>query len=143
MAEGVRDLRLSLGLKESVTMVGHQDDVAPYLKSFDALALPSKVREGVPQAIVQAMMCALPIVSTPMGSIVDAIEDGRSGLLVPPQDPEALGAALMRLAEDETLRDRIGKAARARALERFLRDVMLTSMETVFRNLRKSTSSLT
>jgi glycosyltransferase involved in cell wall biosynthesis len=72
--------------------------------------------EGVPQALVEAMACGTPIVSTDVGGIRRALEDGRAGLLVEPDDARALAGAVMRVTDDETLRDRL--ASRALALAR-------------------------
>ncbi len=56
----------------------------PWLQALDLFTLPSYGEEGVPQAIMQAMACALPVVSTPVGAIGEAVEDGVTGLLVAP-----------------------------------------------------------
>ncbi len=122
------ELRLAGRLK----FVGNQADVAPWLRAFDAFCLPSYANEGVPQALMQAMACGLPVVSTPVGSIEEIVEDGRTGLLVPPRDVPALRAAMERLAADAGLRARLASAARAEALMRFGEDRMVERMLEVF-----------
>ena len=123
------------GLRGSVRFVGNRDDVPRWLPCLDIKALPSFGDEGVPQSILQAMACALPVVSTPIGAIAEAVDDGVTGLLVPPRDSTALAAALARLMDDAALRRRMGDAGRAAALERFGLDRMLDGMERVFHDV--------
>jgi glycosyltransferase involved in cell wall biosynthesis len=122
-----------LGLAERIRFAGQQEDVVPWLQAMEIFALPSWGEEGVPQAILQAMACALPVVSTTVGAIGEAIDDGATGLIVPPRDVAALGAALARLRDDPGLRARLGAAGRARALSDFGLDLMLDRMEAIFR----------
>jgi glycosyltransferase involved in cell wall biosynthesis len=98
-------------------------------------ALPSWGEEGVPQAILQAMACGLPVVSTTVGAITEAVADGATGLIVPPRDVPALGAALAKVRDDAALRARLGAAGRERARRDFGIDRMLDAMEAVFRTV--------
>ena len=82
---------------------------------------------------MQAMACALPVVSTPVGAIAEAVDDGVTGLLVAPRSAQALAAGLATLRDDATLRARFAAAAHARALRDFGLDPMLDRMEAVFR----------
>ena len=79
------------------------------------------------------MACAIPVVSTTVGAITEAVGDEVTGLIVPPRDVDALGHALSRLRDDPTLRRRFGDAGRARAERDFGIGRMLDAMETVFR----------
>jgi len=81
------------------------------------------------------MACALPVVSTPVGAIGEAVDDGVTGLLVAPRSAEALAAGLAALRDDPALRARFATAARARAVRDFGLDAMLDRMEAVFRNV--------
>ena len=135
---GFRNLKVQageLGISERVTMPGNQADVAPWLAALDIFVLPSYANEGVPQAIMQAQASGLPVISTPVGSIPEIIEDGVTGLLVPPRDAEALKAALLRLLNDDGLRHRLGAAAHAQAQERYSDSRMLDLMEEIFRRV--------
>lgn len=123
-----------LGLTERVNMPGNQRDVLPWLQAMDVFVLPSYANEGVPQAILQAMLCGLPIVTTPVGSITEAIHDGQTGLIVQPQDAAALGHAIQRLLQDTELRRALGDAARQHALAHFGFESMVERMEKIFRN---------
>ena len=123
------------GLQALVRFTGHQDDVVPWLQALDLFVLPSYGEEGVPQSIMQAMACALPVVSTPIGGITEAVDADVTGLIVPPRDPRTLGRALARLRDDAALRLRLGQAGREKALRRFGLERMLDAMERVFRSV--------
>lgn len=123
----------ALGISDRVRLVGQQNNPEDWLRALDIFCLPSYANEGVPQAVLQAMFTALPIVTTPVGAILEAVSDGETALVVPPQDPPALASALARLAADPAMCARLGAAARDKALARFSREVMLDRMEAVFR----------
>jgi|SRR5208282_4915182 len=125
----------ALGLGDLVQFVGQQDDVVPWFQAMDLVTLPSYGEEGVPQAIMQAMACGIPVVSTPVGAIAEAVEPERTGILVAPRSAEALSAGLARLRDDEPLRARLGAEARVRALRDFGMAPMLDRMEGIFRQV--------
>ena len=79
----------------------------------------SSRREGYGVVAREAMAYGRPVVASAVGGLVDAVEDGITGLLVPPREPAALRAALERLLSDPGLRTRLGETARERALMRF------------------------
>lgn len=119
-------------LAGSVRFVGNVDNVPEWLSTLDIFTLPSFGDEGVPQGIMQAMACGLPVVSTPVGAIAEAVQDGTTGILVAPKNAHALAAALERLMADEVLRRDMGQAGRAYASTSFGIDVMLDRMTDVF-----------
>ena len=82
---------------------------------------------------MQAMACALPIVTTPVGCLTEVIHDGETGLIVPPRDASALAAAIARLLDDPALAGRLGAAARGLAVVRCGGTLMLDRMEAIFR----------
>lgn len=133
--DNLRRQAAELGIAERMLMPGNQTDVAPWLAALDVFVLPSYANEGVPQAIMQAQACGLPVISTPVGSIPEIVADGVTGLLVPPRDVPALQAALARLLDDAALRRQLGDAALAQAQERFADSRMLDRMETIFRQV--------
>ncbi len=122
-----------LALGERVRFAGNQANVAPWMQALDVFCLPSYANEGVPQALMQAMACGLPVVTTPVGSIEEIVANGRTGVLVPPEDPARLRAGLAALLADPAYRAALGQAARAVALERFGEDRMVDRMLEVFR----------
>ncbi|HET9651442.1 MAG TPA: glycosyltransferase family 4 protein, partial [Usitatibacter sp.] len=83
-------------------------------------------------ALAQAMACGLPVISTPVGSIDELVDDGRTGVLVPPSDPTALRAAIDALLGDEARRRQLGEAALQEARARLGEDTMVEAMIRVF-----------
>lgn len=130
--ETLRRQIMELGLQDRVFMPGDQRDVLPWLQAMDIFVLPSYANEGVPQAIMQAMLCALPVVTTPVGSIGEIVTHDSTGLLVKPKDADDLWQALEKLAADASLRSRLGTQARQFALAHFGLDPMLDKMEKIF-----------
>jgi glycosyltransferase involved in cell wall biosynthesis len=114
---------------------GNQKDVLPWLHAMDVFALPSYANEGVPQALVQAMLAGLACVTTSAGSIGELARHDATALVVPGQDVEALRAALERLLSDAALRERLGEAARRHCMENFSYEAMLDRMEAVYRRV--------
>jgi glycosyltransferase involved in cell wall biosynthesis len=127
-----------LGLKDRVIFAGNQRDVVPWMQALDMFALPSYANEGVPQALVQAMLVGLPCVTTPVGSIGELARAGETALLVAPQDVPALRAALERLAKDEGLRKRLGAAAREHCAKTMSVERMLDRMEAIYQRAAES-----
>ena len=132
MREPITEKIAALGLGDRVTLTGQCTDPERWLQAFDVFCLPSYANEGVPQAILQAMLCALPIVTTPVGAILEAVSDGETALVVPPRDAAALAAAIARLLDDDALAARLGDAARRVASADFSKDSMLDRMELLF-----------
>jgi glycosyltransferase involved in cell wall biosynthesis len=110
---------LEIGIADRISFAGHRDDMALLLKSIDVFVLPSAIREAFPRSVIEAMACGKPVVVTSGGGAPEAVEDGRSGFVVPPSDPFILAERLNRLAGDPALRKTMGAAARNRAETRF------------------------
>ena len=121
-----------LCLADRVVFAGQQHDVAPWLRAADLFVLPSYANEGVPQAVLQAMMSGLPVVSTTVGAITEAVADGVTGRIVPPRDSNALRTALAGLLAAPETAAAMGRAGRERAVALFSRDAMLDRMESIF-----------
>jgi glycosyltransferase involved in cell wall biosynthesis len=131
--EAIRSQVQSLRIADRVILTGNQSDVLPWLNAMDIFVLPSYANEGVPQAILQAMACGLPVVTTPVGSIAEAVRDGETGLIVAPRRADELAAGIARLLDSVELRRKLGSAAAAFARRNFGIDHMLDRMEDVFR----------
>jgi glycosyltransferase involved in cell wall biosynthesis len=123
---------LDAGLVSRVRFAGDRRDVAQWFRALDVFALPSYANEGVPQALVQAMMTGLACVTTAAGAIPEIARDGETALVVPPENVEALAAAIARLASDAPLRARLGTAAREYCVAHHSYESMLAKMEAVF-----------
>jgi glycosyltransferase involved in cell wall biosynthesis len=134
--EALEQLVARLGLQGRVRMQGQQADVLPWLRALDIFALPSYANEGVPQALVQAMLVELPCVTTPVGGIPELAQHERTALLVPPRDSVALAAAVERLAGNEGLRRELGESARKHCVEGYSYERMLDRMEAIYRDVR-------
>ena len=132
MREPIREKIAALGIHERVTLAGHRDDPERWLQAMDIFCLPSYANEGVPQAILQAMLCALPIVTTPVGAILEVVTHGETALVVAPKDAAALSGAIVRLLDDDTLAIRLGDVACRVASADFSRDAMLNAMKRLF-----------
>ena len=132
MRSQIEDKIAALGLGERVTLAGQRSDPEHWLQAMDVFCLPSYANEGVPQAILQAMLCGLAIVTTPVGAILEAVSDENSALIVPPKDAAALAAAIGRLLDDSTLAAKLGAEARRVASADFSREAMLDKMESLF-----------
>ena len=116
---------------ESVVFTGRRDDIPALMASFDVVVLPSR-REAQGLAVLEAMASARPIVASRVGGIVEMLEDGISGLLVPPDDAEALGRAIVRLLADRDLATRLGRGGRQVAQARYGVEEMLASISALY-----------
>lgn len=122
----------TLGIASQVRFAGNQAEVAPWMQSFDVFVLPSYANEGVPQALMQAMACGIPVITTPVGSIDEIVEAGVTGVLVPPQNEVRLRVELANLLADAPRRQALGSRAAAVARERFGDALMVDRMLEVF-----------
>lgn len=105
-----------LGVAGAVSFLGARADVALLLQALDIVVLPSHPAvETLPLSLIEAMAAGRAVVATRVGSVDELVEDGTTGLLVPPGDPEALAAAIARLAGDPSLRDAQGRRGAERA----------------------------
>ncbi len=100
----------TLGLEEVAWLAGDRQDVPDLLQLMDVFTLPS-LGEGISNTVLEAMASGLPVVATAVGGNLELVQDGVSGALVPPGDPEALAAALAGLLADDVDRARRGEAA--------------------------------
>jgi glycosyltransferase involved in cell wall biosynthesis len=124
-----------LGLGDRVTFLGPltEPEVRAEYAQADVFALPCRElengdRDGIPNVILEAMACGLPIASTLSSGVAEAVVDGECGLLVRQRDPKALAGVLGRLVRDRELRTRLGAGARARAVTAFDRSAHLEKL---------------
>lgn len=122
------------GLEGSVRMPGFREDVGDLLAAADLVAAPS-LREGLSISVLEAMAMGKPIVATTIGSNRELIDDGASGLLVPPDDVAALGDAVASLLGDAERAARFGEAARARFEAGFTERVMKDAVWSLYEQL--------
>ena len=113
---------------------GFVTDVEDRIAELDVFVLPSR-GENLPIAILEAMAAALPVVATRVGGVPEVVVDGETGLLVEPEDTAGLAAALDRVAGDDELRQRLGRAGATRVVEHFDATSTARRMVELYRNL--------
>ncbi len=101
-----------------VYLTGEIPNAFRALRSFDCFVMPS-LQEGLGKAVIEAMSQELPVVATRVGGLLEVVEHEKTGLLIPPRSPGAIANAVMRLADEPQLRERIGRAAKHAVAERF------------------------
>jgi glycosyltransferase involved in cell wall biosynthesis len=127
-------LAAELGVADRVAFLGYRADIAALLAACDVFALPS-LYEGSSLAVLEAMAARRAVVSSAIGGTEELIDDGRSGLLVPPGDVAGLRAALTRLLGDEELRTDLARRARERVERDFTPEAMTRANERIYREL--------
>lgn len=114
-----------------IVFTGRRDDVPAVTAAIDVAVLPS-YREALGVAILEAMALGRAVVASNVGGIPEMIEDGRTGLLVPPHDHEALAAAIVRLLVDHPFADTLARAGHDLVHERFCVERMVRQIETIY-----------
>ncbi len=112
------------GLGSLAWMPGERADIAQVMRGFNCFALPS-LAEGVSNTILEAMACGLPVVATDVGGNAELVSSGRTGLVVPAGDAEAMARALASLAGDPARAAAMGREGRAEVLRRFSLEAMV------------------
>jgi glycosyltransferase involved in cell wall biosynthesis len=122
-----RDLRIA----HRVVFTGRRDDVPAVTAALDVAVLPS-YREAQGLTILEAMALSRPVVASNVGGIPEVIQDGATGLLVPPRDPEALAAAIVRILTDHPLADTLARAGHDLVHDRFCLELMVKEIEAIY-----------
>ena len=134
LREELERLAAELGITSRVVFTGVRSDIGPILAMLDISVL-SSLTEGLSNAILESMAMARPVVATAVGGNLGVVEDGVTGLLVPPGDSEALGHAVVRLLNDPPLARSMGEAGRRRVEKHFGLDRMVAGYERLYRSL--------
>jgi glycosyltransferase involved in cell wall biosynthesis len=122
------------GVRDRVAIPGAWLPPEEVLPALDLFVLASR-NEGMGRALVEAMACGVAVAATDVGGVAEVLEEGRAGLLIPPDDPEAVAAAIARVASDPALRERFGRRGRARAVD-FGAGRMVRSLLKLYREVR-------
>lgn len=125
-------------LEKHVILTGFRPDVLSLLKAFDVFVL-SSVTEGLGTSLLDAMAARKPIAASEVGGIPEVVQDGRTGLLVPPRNPQALADAILRILQDPSTRARFGEAGRARVAAEFSADRMVRETIGIYERLAGKT----
>lgn len=132
--KNLESLTISLGIEKSVAFLGFQNNPFKYIAKSDIFVLSSDF-EGLPNVLIEAMACGVPVISTRCPSGPDEIiTDGENGLLVPVGDEEALTQAILRLLEDKELRKKLAKAGKKKA-EEFRIEKIIGEYEKLFKEV--------
>lgn len=130
----VESLARELGLEGVLAVLGWRDDVPQLLCAMDVFLLTS-LFEGLPRGVLQAMAAGVPVVATAVDGTPEVVEDGRSGLLVPPARPEAAAAGVLAMAADAGFRRECARAGRARLDGRFDIRGMVRTLDRIYLSL--------
>lgn len=126
----LKKLVVEKGLEKNFIFTGYRDDVRPCLKDFDVFVIPSNYPDPFPRSVIEAMSFALPVVAfKAAGGIVEAVDDGVTGILSEPGDTGDMGRAIGRLALDPALRKSMGEAGRERVIAKFSAEAVAREVE--------------
>ena len=123
------------GVEEMVSFLGYRNDVPDLVNCLDIFVHASTSPEPFGRVILEALVLETPVIATNFGGPLDIIEDGISGILVPPGDPEAMSKAIDRLLQDKDLMDRMAAAGRIRVDEKFLLEDNVRRTEELYDSL--------
>jgi glycosyltransferase involved in cell wall biosynthesis len=129
-----------LGLADRVRHFAFRRPPERWLRALDLFVLPTDW-ESLPLSILESMRCGLPVVATDVGGVGEAVEDGRTGRLVPPRDASALAEAIVDVLSDSRRRDAMGQAARDAARRRFSAERMVDDVAALYRSLLRQRST--
>ena len=132
----LESLARNLKIDNTVIFTGFRSDIQELLAAIDILTVPS-ILEGFPMIILEAMAMATPIVATQIQGITEQISNGQEGILVPPENSEALTAGLIRMITDKTLATKLSHAARRRVEKYFSVEKMASDTQDVYLSLLK------
>jgi glycosyltransferase involved in cell wall biosynthesis len=132
--QGLEALSDSLGLSACVTFSGFRGDVPEILTQVSVSVLPS-LSEGLSNVVLEAMAAGVPIVATDVGGTSEMVEDGVTGVLVPPRNAVALAHAIASLLADPVRRHAMGEAGRLRVSERFSLQAAVSDTEKLYEGL--------
>lgn len=124
----------SLSLEKNVKLLGRWENVRELLAAADAFVLPSRW-EGLPMALLEAMMAGLPVIATRVQGVEEVIENGVQGFLVPLENPEELSKAILQLLDGSVQRSAMGLAASSRIMQSYTTDQMCEKYLSVIQKL--------
>jgi glycosyltransferase involved in cell wall biosynthesis len=131
LRQAMEDYARALGIADRVVFTGWRRDLPSIYPDLDVLVVSSN-NEGTPVSAIEAMAAGCPVVATRVGGLPDLIADGQTGRLVPPRDPAALAASILRLLGDREMARRLGEAAQATVARRFTVERLCRDVEDLY-----------
>jgi glycosyltransferase involved in cell wall biosynthesis len=134
LQSGLTDLARSLGVEKHLEFTGFNADIQSFLETLDIYVQPS-LCEALPMSILEACAVGMPVIASEVGGVAECVRHGRTGLVVPPRDSQALSQAIAALAQDPPLRDTMTLEAEALMSQQFRRETMVEKTLAVYRAL--------
>jgi glycosyltransferase involved in cell wall biosynthesis len=131
----LRALANELGVADRVIFAGELPDPLPAFAALDVFVLTSAQPEPFGGVVMEAMCMSKPVIATALGGSLDQVVEGETGFLIPPADPDALAEKILILLKDQTLRTRMGAAARRRIETHFTLSQMIKKIEALYLEL--------
>ncbi len=131
----ITEIAAELGLRDSVILAGHREDIPDIIAAFDVSVMASYASEGIPQFALQSMAAGKPLVGTTAGGIPEVVEDGANGYIVPVKDSGALAKAILKLLSEPEKAREMGLLGRQMALEGHTMEKMLDDTEALYRKV--------
>lgn len=132
----LQQLSTELGLAGRVRFLGYREDVSRLYPNFDIFVHPTMM-DAFPTAVLEAMVASKPVIASDVGGVPEIVDDGESGILVPPADSEALAGAIVRLARDPSERSRLGRNGRHIVEERFAVAKWMSELRQLYEEARR------
>jgi len=140
--EQVQVLVRRLGLWHCTEFLGNQRDVPGILRNLDLVVLASTTHDAFPRVILEAQACGVPVVATTVGGVIDIIEDGKNGLLVPPADPAGIAEAALKIFNDRELAYRLAENAYQKVKEKYTAELLLKNTLAVYKEALENSKIL-
>lgn len=130
----LKSMAKRLGISSNVIFTGYRKDNLNVISSLDLLVLPS-LEEGLPRVALEAQAIGIPVVASNVGGVIEAVDDGKTGILVPPRDINALSNAIVQLLSDRLLRLRMGEEGRKYVQSKFRLENTIEQIERLYSGL--------
>ena len=140
LGTGTEEEKLKHAAGDNIRFEGNVKDVSPYFQASDIFVLPSST-EGLSNSLLEGMASGLASIATSVGGAVDLIESGENGILIPPDSPDFLASALLKLLEDSTLRVKFGTNARIFVKKKYSLSAVAKDLYSLYRNSVKEKRS--
>lgn len=124
----LKDQVRAAGLERSFVFEGFTPDIYPWLKGCDLFVLAS-LFEGMPNVVMEAMAMAKPVIVTDVNGARELVEDGKTGCIIPPKNPEAIAQTIRSIIDDPETMDRLGRSGKQRVAKHFTMDAMVDNLE--------------